>query len=145
MKNQWIVIGLLVACFLCCKAPLTTEAESALQVMRSFHAAFDAKDIPAMTSLCDEQMFWYTLDGRALARNDLAGFFSPMFARWNKIQTTVTEVQAIKSGRLCVLRYRSTIAIETPHNQSQLKSIHTMALIERDSTWKIWQHQMSIQ
>ncbi len=118
----------------------TTEIK---KVISEFHRAFDARDYAGMRDLCTDDMYWYTLDGRALARDKMAEFFAPMTSRWTSIKTTLKEMEIFRIKNLAWARYKSEITIQVGDNNSTMQNLHTIILKQQDGAWKIWQHHMS--
>jgi ketosteroid isomerase-like protein len=115
------------------------------RVVKDFHAAFDAKDMPRLTKLCTEDMQWYTLNGKSMPRDLLAGFFRSMFDAWGGVTTRLKDLSMVRSGPLAVVRYKSELHIQVQSRESVLHSLQTTVLIRERGQWLVWQHHMSIE
>jgi len=141
--GRFVLTGILLATLVAgsgCQRDQSSEAEAAL---RAFHRAFDQKDLTALKTLCSAEMFWYTLNGKALQPPQFDAFFTPMLQRWENLQTTLQEVQLCGHGRFMTARYKSIILITSNGSSSAMHNLHTMILIKEDGAWKVWQHHMS--
>lgn len=134
-----VLLGVIILSAGCQKEP-SAAAES---VIREFHQAFDHKDMAALKALCHEEMFWYTLNGKALPPGAFDQFFMPMLRSWGDVKTVLTDVQFQGDGSLMTARYKSTIHIISHGRTTPLNNLHTMILIKTGGAWKIWQHHMS--
>lgn len=144
MRN--VAIGILFFLFVLasCSDQLKTDSDqSVIKVVEKFHAAFDAKDIPALTEVCTADMCWFTLNGKSLQRDAIAGFFHPMFANWDSVSTKIKELQMRRTNHLAVVRYKSDIHIVVRQRQVIMRNVHTLILLNDIGGWKIWQHHMS--
>ena len=113
------------------------------QVVRDFHAAFDAKNMTALTALCTEDMYWYTLNGKQLGRGQIGEFFGPMFARFQGIKTELGGLEIRRSGGMAVARYSSSLKIDNKGRINEMKNLYTTVLVKQGGQWQIWHHQMS--
>ncbi len=141
--KQWMGILLLT---LILAGGCSRNADERIEAtVRAFHAAFDAKNVAAMTALCAEDMFWYTLNGKALNRNQINDYFDPMLARWQEVKTELSGLELRREGGLAVVRYKSLIRIVSSGKPSTMQNCYTTVLVRKSGAWKIWQHHMTTQ
>lgn len=143
-----MMVAFLTVAFLAfgCGGGLERKADAEIeQVVKDFHAAFDAKDISRLSKLCSGDMQWYTLNGKAISRDLLGGFFRPMFNLWGGVTTRLQELSVVRSGPLAVARYKSELHIQVQDRESVLHSLQTTVLIKEHGEWLVWQHHMSIE
>ncbi|MBN2355564.1 nuclear transport factor 2 family protein [candidate division KSB1 bacterium] len=144
MKKLLLITAVTACLLFSCSVQIRNEPDAEIvKVVQAFHTLFDAKDLHALTALCNEDMYWYTLNGRTLHRDDIIGFFLPMFAGWEKVKTTLSGIQVMRTGRLAVVRYQSVIQITSKRGESTMKNLLTTVLVKESGVWKIWQHHMS--
>jgi len=126
-----------------CRNSQQIEKAQFQKLITEFHQAFDQRDFYTLRSLCSDDMYWYTLDGRALARDKMADFFLPMMSHWKEIHTEISDIEVKGQDDLAVARYSSIIHIKVGEKETEMKNIHTMIFTRQDGGWKIWQHHMS--
>ncbi len=113
------------------------------QVVTAFHAAFDAKNIATLRTLCTKDMYWYTLNGKTLNASQIGDYFTPLFERWESIRTTLGTADIRCDGRLAVARYQGTVAILSSGKPSRMQGFYTTVLVKQEGSWKVWQHHMT--
>ncbi|HNY90270.1 MAG: SnoaL-like domain protein [bacterium ADurb.Bin431] len=140
--NRWLTLVLMLGLLAlgCSKSGPDPEIES---VVRAYHAAFDARDLTALRAYCAKGMFWYTLNGKELNASQIADFFTPMLARWESLQTSLSGMEIRREGGLAVARYRSDLHITTNGKGSTMQNLYTTVLVREEGDWKVWQHHMT--
>lgn len=112
-------------------------------IIEKFHHHFDAKDFSSIAAMSTDDMFWYTLNGKALQKNELAGFFMPMMSNWKTVQTTISDLDYNLGDKLSVARYKTKIDILTSTGGTSMNNLHTMILKNSGKEWQVWQHHMT--
>lgn len=145
MIKRDIFILLFFAVFLHCSQDnrSITGEKQITKIVKNFHDAFDKKDFAALAALCSKDMYWYTLNGKALHPSDFSSFFRPMMANWRSVKTSINDLEIKMDKNFAVARYKSQFDFVSPAGQNHLHNLHTMVFIRQDARWKIWQHQMS--
>ena len=123
-----------------CRGDTDPEIENCV---RRFHRAFDAKDLTALRQCATRDMFWYTLNGKALNAAQINDFFTPMLERWETIKTDLREIEIQRRGNLAVARYQSVLAITSNGKATTMQNLHTTVLVKQGGGWLICQHHMS--
>jgi len=125
------------------EAGIFITADEFKGIIQKFHQNFDKKDFHSISAMCSNDMFWYTLNGKALKKTELAGFFMPIMSNWNTVQTTVSDLEFSLGDRLGVARYKSQIDILSSTNGTSMNNLHTLILKHSGKEWQIWQHHMT--
>jgi ketosteroid isomerase-like protein len=129
-----------------CNQDLTSsnsENKEITNIINKFHENFEKKEFQLLSALCTDDMFWYTLNGRAVPKSSLAGFFLPIMSSWKSAKTTLSDLDFKGDGKMVVVRYKSQIDILTSTGGQTMNNLHTCILKKTDVGWKIWQHHMS--
>lgn len=113
------------------------------KLIEKFHDHFDNKDFRSISSMCSDDMFWFTLNGKALKKTGLAGFFMPMMSNWKTVQTTISDSEFNLGDKLGVARYKTRIDILTLTGGISMNNLHTMVIKHSGKEWQVWQHHMT--
>jgi ketosteroid isomerase-like protein len=125
------------------QAGITITQEEFKKIVSKFYNHFDDKDFHSISNMCSDDMFWYTLNGKALKKSGLVGFFRPMMSNWKTVQTTVSDLEYNLSDKLGVARYKTQIDILTTTGGTSMNNLHTMILKHSGKEWQVWQHHMT--
>ena len=146
MKHVLLISFLLLVLIVACDQPKTNqslEEQQVTTILNQFHGYFDNKDFRSLSALCTDDMFWYALNGQAVSKTLLPGFFLPIMSNWKSANTTLADLEFEADGTVMVVRYKSQIDIVTSTGDFQMNNLHSTVFKKMGTDWKIWQHHMS--